>query len=153
MSDISYHLAQVNIGRMLWPLDDARMAGFMGRLDELNRLADGSPGFVWRLQTEAGNATDLRPFEDQRMILNMSVWETLADLRAYVYRSAHTPVLGMRREWFEAPKGEYLALWWVRAGHLPDVGEARGRLEELNARGAGPRVFTFKRVFESDGGV
>src|SRR5437762_1655948 len=84
-----FHLAQVNTGRVLWPPDDPRMAGFMGRLDELNKLADESPGFVWRLQTEAGNATALRPYEDERVLVNMSVWETLEQLREYVYRSAH----------------------------------------------------------------
>ena len=107
----TFHLAQVNIGRALWPPEDERMAGFMGRLDELNKLADESPGFVWRLQTEAGNATALRPYhEDERLLVNMSVWETLEDLRAYVYRSAHAPVLAQRKQWFEPMTTPFMAL-------------------------------------------
>jgi hypothetical protein len=142
-----YHLAQLNIGRVLWPPDDPRTAGFMGRLAELNKLADESPGFVWRLQTEAGNATALRPYEDERVLVNMSVWETLEQLREYVYRSAHTPVLGLRKQWFDPMTSPFLVLWWVPAGHRPSVEEAKARLEELTARGPGPRAFTFKVTF------
>ena len=142
-----YQLAQLNIGRVLWPPDDPRMAGFMGRLDELNKLADESPGFVWRLQTEAGNATALRPYDDERLLMNMSVWETLEDLRAYVYRSAHAPVLAQRKQWFEPMTTPFMALWWVPAGHRPSVEEAKARLAELAARGPGPGAFTFKQVF------
>ena len=142
-----YHLAQLNIGRVLWPPDDPRMAGFMGRLDELNKLADESPGFVWRLQTEAGNATDLRPYEDERLLVNMSVWKTLAELREYVYRSAHATVLGQRQQWFEAMTTPFFVLWWVPAGHIPNVEEAKARLEELAARGPGPGAFTLKQTF------
>src|SRR5215510_773225 len=101
------HLAQVNVARMLEPLDSPRMAGFVARLDEINALADRSPGFVWRLQTEAGNATDLRPFDDDRILLNMSVWETIEALRAYVYESAHREVLRERHSWFEKFDGPY----------------------------------------------
>jgi len=144
----TFHLAQVNIGRVLWPPEDERMAGFMGRLDELNKLADESPGFVWRLQTEAGNATALRPYgEDERLLVNMSVWETLEDLRAYVYRSAHAPVLAQRKQWFEPMTTPFMALWWVAAGHRPSVEEAKARLAELTARGPGPGAFTFKVTF------
>jgi hypothetical protein len=143
-----YHLAQVNIGRVLWPPDDPRMAGFMSRLDELNKLADESPGFVWRLQTEAGNATDLRPYaDDDRLLVNMSVWKSLEALREYVYRSAHTPVLGRRKQWFETMMTPIMALWWVPAGHVPSVEEAKARLEELTLRGPGPGAFTFKATF------
>ena len=147
----TFHLAQVNIGRVLWPPDDPRMAGFMGRLDELNKLADESPGFVWRLQTEAGNATDLRPYDDERLLVNMSVWESLEELREYVYRSAHTPVLGQRKQWFEPMTTPFLALWWVPAGHRPSVEEAKARLAELTARGPGPGAITFKQTFLAPG--
>jgi hypothetical protein len=144
----TFHLAQVNIGRVLWPPDDERMAGFMGRLDELNKLADESPGFVWRLQTEAGNATALRPYrEDERLLVNMSVWESLEALREYVYRSAHAPVLGQRKQWFETLTTPFMALWWVPAGHVPSMEEAKARLAELTARGPGPGAFTFKQAF------
>ena len=146
-----FQLAQVNIGRVLYPTDDERMRAFVGRLDDLNKLADESPGFVWRLQTEAGNATDLRPYDDERLLMNMSVWETLEDLRAYVYRSAHAPVLGQRKQWFEPLTTPILALWWVPAGHRPDMAEARARIDELAARGPGPRAFTFKQPFPPPG--
>jgi hypothetical protein len=141
-----FHLAQVNIGRVLWPPDDERMAGFMNRLDELNKLADESPGFVWRLQTDSGNATELRPYDD-RLLMNMSVWESIEDLRQYVYKSAHAPVLGMRKQWFEGLTTPFMALWWVPAGHRPSMAEARARLEELTAKGPGPSAFTFKQAF------
>ncbi len=143
-----YQLAQVNIGRELWLPEDERMAGFMGRLDELNKLADESPGFVWRLQTVAGNATDLRPYaDDDRLLVNMSVWTSLEALREYVYRSAHSPVLGQRKQWFETMTTPIMALWWVPAGHVPSVAEAKARLEELTQRGPGPGAFTFKATF------
>src|SRR5215467_15282291 len=117
------HLAQFNIGRMQGALEDPVMRGFVARLDEINALADGSPGFVWRLQTDAGNATDLRPFDDDRILLNMSVWETIESLRAYVYDSAHREVLRQRHAWFESFGAPYAALWWVPAGHRPSTEE------------------------------
>src|SRR5215813_10444484 len=141
------HIAQVNIGRMKGALEDPVMAGFVARLDEINALADRSPGFVWRLQTEAGNATDLRPFDDDRILLNMSVWETIEALRAYVHESAHREVLRERHAWFERFEGVYAALWWVPAGHRPSTAEARERLALLADRGPTPSAFTFKDAF------
>src|ERR1700736_9620 len=116
-----FHIAQVNIGRMKGSLEDPVMAGFVARLDELNALADRSPGFVWRLQTPEGNATYLRPYGDDRIIFNMSVWESIEHLKDYVYRTAHAEVLRQRREWFEHFKGAFAALWWVPVGHVPGV--------------------------------
>lgn len=124
----THHLAQVNIGRMKAPLDSATMAGFVARLDEINALADWSPGFVWRLQTEEGNATYLRPYEDERILFNLSVWQTLETLRDYVYKSAHADLLRQRQDWFTRFEGAFMALWWVPAGHVPSVEEAKGRL-------------------------
>src|SRR5437899_10140145 len=95
------HIAQVNIGRMKAALEDPVMAGFVARLDEINALADRSPGFVWRLQTPAGNATYLRPYDDDRILFNMSVWETVEALKQYVYRSVHAELLRQRQQWFE----------------------------------------------------
>jgi hypothetical protein len=122
-----YHLAQVNIARMLAPLTDPIMAGFVARLDEINAIADTSPGFVWRLQTEDGNATSLRPFDDDLILVNMSVWASLSDLLVFVYKSQHRQVLQQRRDWFERFDGPYVALWWVQVGHLPTVEEAKER--------------------------
>ena len=143
----AFHLAQVNIARMLGPLDGPVMAGFVTRLDEINALADASPGFVWRLETAEGNATALRPYDDERILFNMSVWETLEDLRQYVYRSAHTELIGRRKDWFDKFERPYLALWWVPAGHIPTVAEAKQRLELLQERGETAEAFTFKKTF------
>jgi hypothetical protein len=146
----SYHLAQVNIGRALGETDDPIMHGFMSRLDELNAIADRSPGFVWRLQTEEGNATYLRPYDDNRIMVNLSVWETVEHLKAYVYKTIHAELIQQRREWFEKFEGAYMALWWVEAGHIPTVGEAKQRLEYLQLNGETPRAFTFKRIYQPD---
>jgi hypothetical protein len=142
------HLAQVNIARMKVPLSEPSMAGFVGRLDEINALADRSPGFVWRLQTAAGNATDLRPYEDDLIIVNLSVWESIEDLQAFVYRTAHIEVLGKRYEWFEKFEAAYVALWWVPAGHIPSVDEAKERLAHLAEHGPTPFAFTFHVRFQ-----
>jgi heme-degrading monooxygenase HmoA len=141
------HLAQINIGRMRGPLDGPIMAGFMARLDDLNALADKSDGFVWRLQGDAGNNTYLRPYEDERIIVNMSVWESLEHLRAYVYSSPHAELLKHRRDWFEKVESSILALWWIPAGHIPTVGEAKLRLASLDAHGPTQFAFTFKTTF------
>ena len=142
-----FHLAQVNIGRLLGPLDGPLLAGFVARLDEINALADGSPGFVWRFQTAGGNATALRPYDDDRILFNMSVWTTLDDLRQYVYRSAHAQLISQRKDWFEKFERPYLALWWVPARHIPNVEEAKMRLAHLEANGETAEAFTFKNAF------
>jgi len=141
------HIAQINIGRIKAPLDDPVMAGFMARLDDLNALADKSPGFVWRLQTAEGNATYFRPFADERILLNMSVWETIDLLRSYVYRTAHAELLRQREEWFERFAGAYAALWWIPISHVPSIEEAKQRLAYLDAHGPTPYAFTFNRAF------
>lgn len=145
-----YHLAQLNIGRVRAPLDQPIMAGFVNRLDEINALADASPGFAWRLQTTEGNATYLRPYADDRIIVNMSVWESVAALRAFVYKSAHSQLLRHRDDWFEKFSGAYLALWWVPVGHLPGIDEAKKRLAHLERHGPSQFVFTFKTVYPPD---
>jgi heme-degrading monooxygenase HmoA len=142
-----YHLAQINIARARAPLNDPLLADFMAALDEINALADGNPGFVWRLQTEAGDATELRPYDDDRIIVNLSVWESLEALKAFAYRGAHAKVMRRRSEWFEKFEGFYLALWWIDAGHIPTIEEAKERLEYLNQYGASERAFTFQQPF------
>jgi hypothetical protein len=145
-----YHIAQVNIGRIRAELDDPIMAGFVDRLEEINALADASPGFVWRLQTDAGNATYFRPFADERTLLNMSVWRDIASLRHYVYQTAHRELLRQRHAWFEKFEGGYMALWWVPVGHLPGIDEAKRRIAHLDLHGPTQFAFTFKSVFEPD---
>src|SRR5689334_3241316 len=144
---LMYYLAQVNIARMLAPLGDPLMAGFVAQLETVNALADASPGFVWRLQTEDGDATAIRAYDDERIIVNMSVWESLEALTAFVYASGHRPVMQRRRQWFARFDGPYMALWWVPRDHIPGVVEARERLDHLRAHGPTPFAFTFARPF------
>src|SRR5262245_201198 len=143
-------LAQLNIGRIKAPLESETMAGFMGRLDEINALAERSPGFVWRLQTDEGNATYLRPYDDDRILINMSVWESLETLKAFVYATTHVELLKQRHLWFEKFEGPYAALWWVPAGHRPSLDEARKRLARLAKEGPTPYAFTFRDAFPPD---
>jgi hypothetical protein len=147
-----FHLAQVNIGRFRAPLEDPLMEGFRTQLDPINALADRSPGFVWRLQTEDGNATTIRPYPDERMAINLSVWASLESLQQFVYRSAHAGTLRDRKQWFEPIEGPILALWWIPAGHIPTVQEAVERLQHLKERGPSPHAFTFRRPFPAPDG-
>jgi hypothetical protein len=151
MSD-AFHLAQVNIALPREPLTAPLLAGFVAQLEPINALADRSPGFVWRLQTPDGDATAVKAFGDERIIVNMSVWESLEALSAYVYRSDHVAVMRQRRTWFE-PMQLYMALWWVRAGELPSVRDAEERLEHLRAHGPTPRAFTFRQAYPPPGDV
>ena len=151
MTDPTFQLAQVNIGRARGEMTDPVMAGFVSRLEEINALADASPGFVWRLQTEDGDATAVRPYADTRILINLSVWTDLEALRAYVYRSPHAAVMRGRREWFERFDRGYVALWWVPAGHRPTVAEAVERLAHLEQHGPTAHGFSFAAPFEPNG--
>lgn len=145
------HLAQANVARARGEMTDTMMEEFVALLPEINALADGSPGFVWRLQTEEGDATAVRAYDDTRMLFNLSVWEDLESLREYVYGGGHAAVMRRRREWFERFEGAYVALWWIEAGRLPTVEEAVARLAHLDEHGPTPHVFTFARAFGPDG--
>ncbi|RZS91029.1 uncharacterized protein DUF3291 [Motilibacter rhizosphaerae] len=147
----TYHLAQVNIGRTLAPLTSEQLAGFVELLEPVNALADASPGFVWRLQGEAGDATEFKLRGDELLIVNMSVWESLDELGDFVFRTMHAEVMRRRREWFERLREVYTCLWWVPEGHVPTVAEAEERLAELAADGPSPVAFTFQRPFPAPG--
>jgi heme-degrading monooxygenase HmoA len=147
MPNPTYHIAQVNIARMRGPLDGPVMEGFVARLAEINALADRSPGFVWRLQTEEGDATYLRPYDDDRILFNLSVWESVEELKDYVYKSAHRELLRQRKDWFEKMEENFLALWWISPGHIPTIDEAKERLEHLRSFGETAQAFTFKQIF------
>jgi hypothetical protein len=149
LSKARFHLAQVNIGRIRAPLDDPLMEGFTSRLESINALAESSPGFVWRLKTAEGDATSIRPFDDDRILVNMSVWESVEALHRYVYEGPHLGLLRDRREWFQPFEGPMLALWWIPAGHIPSVEEAKAKLEELGHNGPTPASFTFRKLFPS----
>ena len=151
MTEPRWHLAQLNIGRMVAPTNAPEVAEFMSALDPINALAEAAPGFVWRLQTEAGNATDIHAFDDDPLLLlNMSVWVSIESLRAFTYTSAHTDVLRRRREWFERLAEAHLVLWWIPAGHVPTIAEALERLERLRRDGPSPAAFTFRAPFEPE---
>ena len=143
----AWHLAQVNIARALAPLDSPVMAGFVARLAEINALAEASPGYVWRFQDDTGNATYVRPYEDANILFNLSVWQTPDHLRAYVYRSNHVELMRQKQQWFEHSDDAILALWWVPAGTLPTVGEAKARLAHLRQHGASAHAFGFREIF------
>jgi hypothetical protein len=141
-----YQLAQINIARMRAALDDPMIGDFVANLKPINELAEASPGFVWRFQTEEGDATAVRPYDDDRIIINLSVWDNPDSLRAFVYQSAHSSVMKRRREWFERLTDVYVALWWVLRDHRPTIVEAVERLEYLKRHGPSAVAFTFKDV-------
>jgi len=140
-----YHLAQINIGRLIAPIDDPRIAEFVNQLEPINALADRAPGFVWRLQSALSNATDIAYNDDPTMFVNMSVWECLEALRHYVYRSDHIRVLRDRAKWFEKLDKPIYCLWWVPAGHTPTVAEGRERMEHYQKHGPTPFSFCFSQ--------
>jgi hypothetical protein len=142
-----YHVAQLNIGRLLASLDSTQLAPFVEALEPINAVADGAPGFVWRLQTEDGDATAIRAFDDDMLLVNMSVWESVEALADFVYRSDHVAVMRRRREFFERMAEAFMVLWWVPAGHRPSVDEAKDRLERLRRDGPTSEAFTFRSPF------
>lgn len=141
-----YNLAQLNIAKMKYPLESPEMVDFVDNLDRINALADGSPGFVWRLQTEEGDATAV-DFMGPGMLVNMSVWEDVESLHNYVYRTAHAVIMSRRKEWFERITESYTVLWWIPQGTMPTPQEAQRKLAQLRESGPTPGAFTFKRTF------
>ena len=150
---MAHHIAQLNVGRTVAPLDTPQLADFMAWLDAINAIADASPGFVWRLQGESGNNTDLKVVGDPLFIVNMSVWESIDALHGFTYRSDHKAVFARRYEWFERADGPSMVLWWVPAGSTPTVDEALARLNLLAELGPTADAFTFKTVFPPHGDV
>jgi hypothetical protein len=142
-----YHLAQLNVARAVAPFDDPVMQGFMDRLDEINRLGDSSPGFVWRLQGEGGTSTELRVSDDPLYIVNLTLWESMDALFDFTYRSEHRTVFRRRFEWFERRDGPNVCLWWQPAGTTPTVEDAARRLRHLASHGPTTEAFTFKQRF------
>ena len=141
-----YHLAQLNIAKMKFAIDDPELAGFVARLEDINALADDSPGFVWRLQTDDGDATSIDYFGADTLV-NMSVWENIDSLHRYIYRTAHNEVMARRKQWFERMVEAYSVLWWIPIGSIPTLEEAARRLDSLRDHGPGLKAFTFKQVF------
>jgi heme-degrading monooxygenase HmoA len=144
---MDHHVAQVNVARLRAPIDSPELADFVALLDTINELGDTSPGFVWRLKTPGGDATSFRVFDDDSLIVNLTVWESIEALSDFAYRTDHKEVMRRRREWFVPMEEAYLALWWVPIGHRPSVAEAEDRLRYLRAQGPTPEAFTFRDRF------
>jgi len=141
------HLAQLNIARLRAPLESPQLAAFVGALEPVNAMADAAPGFVWRLQTEQGDATSIRAFDDDMLLVNMSVWDSIEALQEFVYRNpGHRDIFRRRNEFFDRAE-PYLVLWWIPAGTIPTVDDAKERLELLRSTGPSPRAFTFRMPF------
>jgi len=147
----SWHLAQINVGRMVAPQGDPAVQGFFDALDAVNAIADASPGFVWRLVGEGNSATDIQPTVDPLLLMNMSVWTDAESLFDFVYRTGHTPVMARRRDWFERFDGAFMALWWIPAGTIPTINDGLSRLWHLDRFGPTPHAFTFKLRFPAPG--
>jgi hypothetical protein len=136
------------MARLLEPLDHPSIVDFVEALEPINRLAETSPGFVWRHQTEDGDSTSVRPYSDDRIIINFSVWTDPDALWHYTYKSDHVDVFRRRREWFDRNLEAHLVMWWIPAGHIPSVREATERLEKLRTIGPTPEAFTFRQRFD-----
>jgi hypothetical protein len=146
MAESSFHVAQVNVARPKAPVNSPLLAEFAALLDPVNAVADSAAGFVWRLEDDSGNATAIPVLDDESLIVNMSVWESIEALWNFVYADEHLAVMRRRREWFERMEA-FMCLWWVPAGHRPDVAEAERRLLHLREHGPTATAFTFKRRF------
>ncbi|MEV7346618.1 DUF3291 domain-containing protein [Streptomyces sp. NPDC093544] len=147
MTDVAYELAQVNIARLKAPLDSPQLKDFVEGLDPVNAAADAADGFVWRLQSDSGNATDVAVFGDEWLILNMSTWRDANALTAFMYQGQHRELLARRRDWFERLEEAMVALWWVPAGHRPTVAEAEERILHLREQGPTSYAFSLRTSF------
>jgi hypothetical protein len=150
---MKHHLAQINIARMLAPIESPVMADFVNNLDRINALADSSNGFIWRLTNEANNATSIKIFDDDFLIVNMSVWTSVEALFHFTYQSSHTDIFRRRKDWFSKMDEMHMALWYVAAGTIPSTDEAKKRLAHLNAHGETPYAFSFKSAFTAEDAV
>ena len=141
-----YVLAQLNIALMKEPIDSPLMADFVANLDRINALAEQSPGFIWRLKTADGDATALRPMGED-LLINISVWQDVAALSAYVYGPGHVEIMRRRKEWFDKVREAHLVLWWIPLAHRPTEQEAITRLEQLRSQGPTVAAFTIRDNF------
>ena len=141
-----FQLAQLNLAKMKYPIDSPELADFVDNLDNINALADNSPGFVWRLQTDEGDATSIDFFGDDTLV-NMSIWQDVESLHGYVYRSAHNKIMSRRKEWFHRIDKAYTVLWWIVEGTIPSLEEAKDKLELLMLQGPSVEAFSIKHAF------
>jgi hypothetical protein len=144
----TYHLAEINIARMKGvDINDPIMKEFVENLDAVNQIAEKSEGFVWRLKDENNNATSLNPYDDEQIIINVSVWKSMETLEEFMYRTFHAEFLKRRKDWFTSFGKAHTAMWWIPAGHLPTLEEAVGKLDLLQKNGASQDSFDFRNKF------
>ncbi|CAL2095056.1 DUF3291 domain-containing protein [Tenacibaculum sp. 190524A02b] len=143
-----YQLAQINIGRIVGVnMEDPIMKEFVDNLDKVNELAEGSEGFVWRLKDESNNAASFNPYNDEQVIINISVWETVEALENFTYKTFHTDFLKRRKEWFQKYGKAHYAMWWIKEGEFPTVEEAVEKLDYFQKNGASEKAFDFRKRF------
>jgi len=141
-----YHIAAYNIARSKFPMNDPRMDGFNDALDQVNAEAESSKGFVWRLQDDSGNATNINIYDDPHMLVNLSLWESVEDLKAYIYNGDHLAIFQRKKEWFQTMKEAHMVLWWVKQGNLPRAEEAKKKLEYFIQNGPSQEAFGFRNI-------
>ena len=143
-----YQIAEINIARMKGiNIKDPVMKEFVDNLDRVNTVAESSEGFVWRLKDESNNATNINPYDDEQVIINISVWQSIEALENYMYKTLHVGFLKRRKEWFQSYGKVYTAMWWIPAGQFPTLQQAVDNLDYLQKNGATEKVFDFKRKF------
>jgi hypothetical protein len=143
-------LAQFNIGHMTYDLDDPRAADFLGGIDMLNRIAERSDGFVWKYETGTGVVVSDDVDDDPRILVNLTVWDNAEALRHYVWNTLHKHFLKRRAEWFRPLERAHFVMWWIPAGHRPDLAEARAKLEQLRLHGASLAAFDWDWLQSSE---
>ena len=149
---MSHHLAQINIAHMKGVnLEDSIMKGFTSRIDEINQIAESHDGFIWRLKDENDNATSFNPFDNEQLIINMSVWRDVSSFFQYVYHTSHKELIKGKKEWFNNLQKPHMAMWWIEAGHIPTLQEAKDKLALIEQHGANVEAFNFKELFDPSG--
>ncbi|WP_298346049.1 DUF3291 domain-containing protein [uncultured Algibacter sp.] len=143
-----YHLAQVNIAKRLAPMDDPIMQDFINNVEKINAIADEAEGFIWRMQDEDKDL-GAEIFQDDTLLINMSVWESLVSLFNYTYKSGHIEVFKRKKEWFSKMKMVHMAFWYIPEGYEPTFQDAKQRLDYLNKYGDTPYAFSFKSKFSA----
>lgn len=145
-----YHLAQLNIAKPLAPMESEQLKDFVEGLDPVNATAESTPGFVWRLKDESGNATNIVAFDDPDILINLSVWLSIESLKQFMFKTHHIDFLKRKKAWFEPLAQANYVLWWVPAGHQPTPAEGMQRLEYLREHGESAFAFSFKKTFSPD---
>ena len=144
MTRPGHHLAELNVGRLLAPTDDPRVAAFMAALDRVNGIGKRSPGFVWMMEGSGvpgtGN-TEAKIGGDPQYVSNLTVWESIGALEHFVWNTVHRVFFDRRAEWFEVLGAQHFVMWWVPAGHRPTLEEALARLDHLRAQDDSDHAF------------